>query len=49
MATLPLGQNSSYPDQYDPSLLFPIPRSENRLKLNIQQNQSLPFIGVEWR
>ena len=47
MATLPLGQNSSYPDQYDPSLLFPIPRSENRLKLNIQPNQALPFIGVD--
>ncbi len=47
MATLPLGQNSSYPDQYNPSLLFPIPRSENRLKLNIQPNQALPFIGVD--
>ena len=47
MAILPLGQNSSYPDQYDPSLLFPIPRSENRLKLNIQPNQALPFIGVD--
>ena len=47
MATLPLGQNSSYPDQYDPSLLFPIPRSENRLKLNIQPNQAPPFIGVD--
>ena len=47
MATLPLGQNSSYPDQYNPSLLFPIPRSENRLKLNIQPNQAPPFIGVD--
>jgi len=47
MATLPLGQNSSYPDQYDPSLLFPIPRSDNRLKLHIQPNQALPFIGVD--
>ena len=47
MAILPLGQNSSYPDRYDPSLLFPIPRSENRLKLHIQPNQALPFIGVD--
>lgn len=47
MSTLPLGQNSSYPDQYDPSLLFPISRSENRLKLGIKPNQPLPFLGVD--
>lgn len=47
MATLPLGQASQYPDQYDPSLLFPIPRAENRLKLNINTNQVLPFVGVD--
>ena len=47
MATLPLGQATQYPDQYDPSLLFQIPRSENRLKLNIKQNQALPFVGVD--
>lgn len=47
MATLPLGQNSSYPDQYDPSLLFPISRSENRLKLGIEENQAPPFFGVD--
>jgi 7-cyano-7-deazaguanine reductase len=28
-------------------VLFPIPRSENRLKLNIQSNQALPFVGVD--
>ena len=47
MAILPLGQATQYPDQYDPSVLFPIPRSENRLKLNIHPNQALPFIGVD--
>ena len=47
MSTLPLGQATQYPDQYDPSLLFPIPRSENRLKLGIQPNQALPFVGVD--
>lgn len=47
MATIPLGQASQYPDQYDPSLLFPIPRSENRAKLGIEANQALPFVGVD--
>ena len=47
MATLPLGQASQYPDQYDSSLLFPIPRSENRAKLGIEANQVLPFVGVD--
>ena len=47
MATLRLGQASQYPDQYDPSLLFPIPRSENRAKLGIEANQVLPFVGVD--
>jgi 7-cyano-7-deazaguanine reductase len=47
MSTLSLGQATPYPDQYDPSLLFPIPRSENRLKLDIKPNQVLPFVGVD--
>lgn len=47
MATLPLGQSTQYPDQYDPSLLFQIPRTENRLKLGIKENQALPFVGVD--
>jgi 7-cyano-7-deazaguanine reductase len=47
MSILTLGQATPYPDQYDPSLLFPIPRSENRLKLDIKPNQALPFIGVD--
>jgi len=47
MATLPLGLASQYPDQYDPSLLFPIPRVENRLKLGLKLGQALPFVGVD--
>jgi 7-cyano-7-deazaguanine reductase len=47
MSTLSLGQVTQYPDQYDPSLLFPIPRSQNRLKLDIKPNQALPFVGVD--
>jgi 7-cyano-7-deazaguanine reductase len=47
MSILSLGQVTPYPDQYDPSLLFPIPRYENRLKLGIKPNQALPFVGVD--
>ena len=47
MSTLSLGQATPYPDEYDASLLFPIPRSENRLKLDITPNQALPFVGVD--
>jgi 7-cyano-7-deazaguanine reductase len=47
MATIALGKNTQYPDQYDPGLLFPIPRSENRQKLGIAPNQALPFVGVD--
>lgn len=47
MATLPLGQATQYPEQYDPGLLYPIPRSENRLKLGLKEGQALPFVGVD--
>jgi 7-cyano-7-deazaguanine reductase len=47
MATLPLGQTTQYPDQYDPGLLYPIVRAENRLKLGIKDGQALPFVGVD--
>lgn len=41
-----LGKSSSVPEQYDSSLLFRIPRSENRIRYNIAQN-NLPFTGVD--
>ena len=47
MTTLPLGQATQYPEQYDPGLLYPIPRSENRLKLGLKEGQALPFVGVD--
>lgn len=47
MATIQLGKSTQYPDQYDPSLLFPIPRVENRAKIGIQAGQALPFVGVD--
>lgn len=47
MTTLPLGQATQYPEQYDPGLLYPIPRSENRLKLGLKEGQVLPFVGVD--
>ncbi len=47
MTTLPLGQTTQYPDQYDPGLLYPIVRAENRLKLGIKDGQALPFVGVD--
>ena len=31
----PLGKSSAYADQYDPSLLFPLPRQTNRTGLGI--------------
>ena len=47
MGTLPLGLSSQYPDQYDPDLLFSIPRSENRSKLGFKEGQVLPFVGID--
>jgi 7-cyano-7-deazaguanine reductase len=47
MSAISLGQATPYPDQYDPGLLFPIARAENRLKLNLKPNQALPFVGVD--
>lgn len=39
-----LGKKVSYSDEYNPSLLVAVPRSENRKQYNIQ-NDSLPFEG----
>lgn len=41
----PLGKQSSYIDQYDPSLLFPIPRKTKRDEINIPEK--IPFFGVD--
>jgi len=41
----PLGKGTAYADQYDPSLLFPIPRAEKRTELGL--GASLPFFGAD--
>ncbi len=40
-----LGKTSSYIDQYDAALLFPIPRSEKRAEIGI--TGQLPFMGAD--
>lgn len=40
----PLGQNSPYPEHYDPALLFPLERQENRLAARIDASR---FTGYD--
>ncbi|MDD3080511.1 MAG: NADPH-dependent 7-cyano-7-deazaguanine reductase QueF [Paludibacter sp.] len=41
-----LGKVAGHPDKYDAGLLFRIPRSENRIRYNIQDS-ALPFCGTD--
>ncbi len=41
-----LGKESPYCSQYDPGLLFPIPRQQKRAELGIKED-SLPFHGID--
>jgi 7-cyano-7-deazaguanine reductase len=41
-----LGKPSSYADQYDASLLFPMPREPKRLEIGLK-GSSLPFLGAD--
>lgn len=46
----PLGHESAYPEQYDPTLLFPINRMPQRQPLGISDAAKLPFVGIdEWQ
>lgn len=48
-AALPLGKESAYPQQYDPSLLYPIARQLGRDAIGLTA-PDLPFIGWDlWR
>lgn len=48
LAEAPLGRESAYPQHYDASLLYAIPRAANRGKLCIEEG-ALPFVGEdEW-
>jgi 7-cyano-7-deazaguanine reductase len=40
-----LGKASAYADQYDPTLLFPLPREPKRIEIGLQG--SLPFLGAD--
>lgn len=40
-----LGHSVAYPSAYDAALLFPIPRTEARSKLGL--DEALPFVGVD--
>ena len=42
----PLGKNSAYIDNYDPTLLFPISRAESWKSVGIERD-SLPFFGED--
>lgn len=46
----PLGKDTQYPDQYDPGLLCPIPRSDGRKWINeyLAESSELPFKGVDY-
>jgi 7-cyano-7-deazaguanine reductase len=41
----PLGKTTAYADRYDPSLLFPIPRTAKREEIGV--SEPLPFHGVD--
>lgn len=41
----PLGKASRYADQYDASLLFPIPRADKRNEIGLRHN--MPFFGAD--
>ncbi|MBS3805361.1 MAG: NADPH-dependent 7-cyano-7-deazaguanine reductase QueF [Oleiphilaceae bacterium] len=42
----PLGKTSAYPDQYDASLLFPVPRDDNRRRIGFQDGR-WPWFGED--
>ncbi len=44
-AQSPLGKTASYIDQYDPALLFPLPRAAKRQELGL--SAQLPFFGAD--
>lgn len=41
----PLGKNTNYSDVFDPSLLYPMPRAQSRMRLGLRD--PLPFVGVD--
>ncbi|MEN9374748.1 MAG: NADPH-dependent 7-cyano-7-deazaguanine reductase QueF [Pseudomonadota bacterium] len=43
----PLGKSSAYVDQYDASLLFPIPRVQKRAEIGLADTKKIPFMGAD--
>jgi len=43
----PLGKPSAYKTEYDPTLLFPIPRQPKRTEIGLAEGRALPFFGVD--
>ena len=43
----PLGKPSAYKTEYDPTLLFPIPRQPKRTEIGLPEGKALPFFGVD--
>lgn len=46
MKNAPLGQQSAYPDQYAPELLFPVARADNRKRLGLEDG-AWPWFGED--
>ncbi|MGF2734607.1 NADPH-dependent 7-cyano-7-deazaguanine reductase QueF [Marinobacter sp. DUT-1] len=42
----PLGKSSEYPDSYDPNLLFPVAREENRRRIGLEDGR-WPWFGED--
>ena len=42
---IPLGKTTAYPEQYDASLLFPVPRQLKRDEIGV--SSPLPFYGQD--
>lgn len=47
LSDAPLGHRVAYPAEYDPSLLFAIPRAGNRAALGLAAGSALPFHGAD--
>ncbi len=43
----PLGKPSAYKTEYDPTLLFPIPRQPKRTEIGLPEGKAVPFFGVD--
>lgn len=44
----PLGKVSAYKAEYDPNLLFPIPRAPKRAEIGLAEGAAVPFFGVDF-